>query len=103
MWLSVRNRARKKSIPFTIRKEDIVIPEYCPVLGIKLARNFGEPGPADHSPSVDRILPELGYIPGNIVVISNRANRIKSNATVEELAKVTAWLQGVIHADAHQN
>ena len=31
------------------------------------------------------MIPELGYIKGNVWVISNKANRIKNNATLEEL------------------
>ena len=59
----------------------------CPALGIKMwfsdsERNF---------PSVDRIFPEKGYTKGNVVWISYKANRIKNNATVEELKKVTRF------------
>lgn len=103
LWLTAKVRAKKKRVPFSIRKEDILVPEFCPVLGIKLVRNLGESGPADHSPSIDRILPELGYVPGNIVVISNRANRIKSNASVAELERVATWLRGVLNGNPQQN
>lgn len=91
-----RRRAKKAGLPFSIRQSDIEIPTLCPVLGIPLFRNFGESGPGDNSPSIDRIRPELGYVPGNVAVISNRANRIKSNANLAELEKVTAWLKGVL-------
>lgn len=50
--------------------------------------NHGHSGYFDDSPSIDRIIPELGYTKGNIRVISNRANLLKSNATIEELQKV---------------
>ena len=42
----------------------------------------------DDSPSLDRIVSSLGYVKGNIRVISYKANRVKSNATLEELRKV---------------
>jgi hypothetical protein len=45
--------------------------------------------------SLDRIVPELGYVKGNIAVISNRANSLKSNATLEELERLCAWLKSV--------
>ena len=83
-------RAKRKGIPFTITHEDITIPEHCPVLGIKL-----EPGSKycarDSSPSLDRIIPELGYVPGNVEVISNRANKLKNDATPEELRLVAEY------------
>ena len=35
--------------------------------------------------SLDKIIPELGYVKGNVWIISNKANAIKSNASLEEL------------------
>jgi hypothetical protein len=62
----------------------------CPVLGIKMTRYTGRGGPMDDSPTLDRIVNELGYVSGNVRVISNKANRIKTNATCEEVALVLA-------------
>lgn len=47
------------------------------------------------SPSIDRIIPELGYVRGNIAVISMRANKLKSDATSEELERISAWMRSV--------
>lgn len=81
-----KQRASKQKIPFNIDYTDIVIPEYCPLLGIKLVKHLGSGGKKhDDSPSIDRIIPSLGYIKGNVWVISDKANRIKSDATIEEL------------------
>lgn len=83
MHAVAKYRAKARLIPFTISPYDINIPTHCPVLGIPL---FKSPSGrrADNSPSLDRIRPELGYVPGNIRVISDRANRLKSDATLEE-------------------
>lgn len=78
-----RRNARRRGEECSLELEDIVIPEYCPVLGIKL-----EPGNSSHqdcSPSVDRIDSTKGYTKDNVWIISARANRIKNNATVEEI------------------
>lgn len=81
-----KQRALKQEIPFNITISDIDIPEYCPLLNIRLVRHVGDnPRNTDDSPSIDRIIPELGYVRGNVWVISNRANRLKNNATLEEL------------------
>jgi len=88
-----RVRSRKYNIPFAITLDDIIIPEYCPILNIKLEINTG--GYKDNSPSLDRTIPELGYIPGNVMVISMRANMIKNNATVEELGKIYHYLLSI--------
>jgi hypothetical protein len=81
---SARRRAKVKGLEINIGIEDIVVPEYCPLLNIKL-----EPG-EDHafnlnSPSLDRIDNEKGYIKGNVAVISLKANKLKSNLSLAEL------------------
>lgn len=73
-------RAKKQGIPFDITHHDIVIPEYCPYLGCKLEM-FSEWS----SPSLDKKVPSLGYVKGNIQVISTKANTMKNNATQDEL------------------
>lgn len=88
----IKSRAKLNNIPFDLSKEDIVIPDVCPVLGIPLKVNDGKVGP--DSISLDRIVPELGYVRGNVAVISQKANTIKSNGSVEDLEKVLLWLKG---------
>ena len=89
IWCSLKKRAKLKGFEFNLDLEDIPqIPEFCPVLGIKIISNDGANKPTDNSPSIDRIDSKKGYIKGNIRIISNRANRIKSDATIEELRKV---------------
>jgi len=86
-----RMRAKSKGLPFSITKQDIVIPKYCPMLGIKLERGVGVAHGA--SPTLDKIVPNKGYVKGNVWVISQRANIIKSNATAEEIIRVGVALQ----------
>lgn len=84
-----RSRARLNGIPFNLVKEDICIPATCPVFGIPL--EHGTRGFHENSPSIDRIIPDKGYVQGNIVVISFKANRMKQNATTEELKQLAAF------------
>lgn len=93
MLMSARCRARNGGFPCTITEADIVIPEFCPVLGLKLVRSRGKPNPA--SPSLDKIVPELGYVPGNVWVISRRANMLKNDATLAELRLLVASLSRI--------
>jgi hypothetical protein len=91
MFQDARRRAAKRSLPCTITEADIIIPEFCPLLGIKLERSAdGHGGPS--SPSLDKINPALGYVPGNVWVISNRANTLKSDATLRELQTLVSNL-----------
>ena len=94
MWLAARYRAKRKNLPFTLKPEDIVVPEFCPVLGIRLAP--GNAGWAPGSPSLDRIKPLAGYVKENIRVISWRANNLKSNGTAEEFERIAAYIRGEI-------
>ncbi len=54
-----------------------------------------------NSPSFDRIIPTRGYTKGNVIIISNRANRIKSDATVEELERVASFYRQLIPQEDH--
>ena len=92
MWNRAKNRARKIGVRFDLKPSDIVIPEFCPVLGVKLVRSKMKSNFA--SPSIDRIFPERGYVRGNVRVISQKANTIKNNSTIEELEKVLAYSYG---------
>lgn len=87
---SARARAKKSGIPFALTVKDIYIPSVCPVLGIPLKK--GEGKLHDNSPTLDRLVDSLGYIPENITVVSYRANRIKNNGTAEEHLKIYEWM-----------
>jgi hypothetical protein len=87
LW-SARGRARRKGLQCTITLGDIVIPAHCPILGMPLKVKTGSRGHADHSPSLDRIDPKLGYTPANVQVISQLANIMKNSATLEQLEKL---------------
>ena len=89
-----KQRAEKMGWEFTITEEDIYIPETCPVLGMELIVQSprGKGGGSAGSPSLDRINPALGYIPGNVQVISHLANTMKCNATPEELLMFADWV-----------
>src|ERR1700674_204691 len=91
MLNSARKRAKENSLPFNISLEDIVIPERCPILGIVLMVGRGRT--SMYSPTLDRVVQELGYTKRNVRVISWRANRIKNDATIEELLKIVEYMK----------
>lgn len=86
-----RKRALKFGLLCTITEDDIVIPEFCPIFGLKLVRGKTDKN-RDASPSLDRIFPDKGYVPGNVAIISYRANRIKNNGTADELRLIADWM-----------
>lgn len=79
MLLNAKHRAKAKGLAFDLTVADIIIPDTCPVLGTLMVR-----------PELDQIQPGQGYIRGNVRVISGRANRLKSDATLNELRLVAA-------------
>jgi len=81
---SCKSSARNKNLAFNLTLEDIVIPEVCPFLEIKLTNIQGS-GFIGSNASVDRIDPTKGYVNGNIQIISRKANHMKLNASSEEL------------------
>lgn len=97
LWHNARDRARKKNLPFNIELSDVVVPEKCPVLGTDIYTSAHGMSRL-HSPSLDRLVPSLGYVKGNVRVISLRANSIKNDASPGELRKVADWLEREIAA-----
>lgn len=89
LWRGAKSLARRTGTPFDLEPDDITMPTHCPVLGIPLVIADGRQ--QDNSPSLDRIDYRKGYVKGNVEVISWKANRIKSNATIEELMKVAVY------------
>jgi hypothetical protein len=98
MLRAAAHRAKTKGLEFSLELQDIVIPELCPVLGLPLFRGNGSGGMCQNSPTLDRINPALGYVKSNVEVVSWRANRIKSDATLEELESIVRHLRGLCHA-----
>lgn len=87
--VSAKIRAEEKGIPFDIELEDITVPDFCPILGIPINFNNSK----DSKPSLDRIVNHKGYTKENVAVISMRANRIKSDASLRELKAIVEFLE----------
>ena len=95
MYKSAKWRANRDGLPCTITQQEIqnlVGDGICPVLGIPYHFSSGH---NDFSPSLDKFNPGLGYTVENCYVISNLANRIKSNATSDQVQNVATWMKSV--------
>lgn len=91
---SIKSRCKSKGIAFDLDEaylEDIVPKDgLCPILRIPLSR---EKGSGNSYLSVDRIRPCLGYVKGNVAIISSGANLIKQDCTDSEVFRRLAdWL-----------
>lgn len=91
-----KHRAKKQGVAFDLSVDDIHIPHVCPALGIRLKRNLGGRCQSAASPTLDRIKPEGGYVRGNVIVLSAKANTIKHNAGPDELERVAAFCRQLV-------
>jgi hypothetical protein len=91
LWSAAKFRAIKQKVKFAINLSHVTIPEVCPLLGIKI--KIGVKKWTANSPSIDRINPSLGYVPGNVWVISHHANTIKNDASLKELQLIVSGLE----------
>lgn len=92
LW-AAKKRAKEHNLPFNLEENDIIIPLYCPYLGIKLSTTSQRGDSRENVCSLDKIVPNLGYVKGNVEVISHLANTMKSNATKEQLLKFANEIQ----------
>ena len=86
-----KRRSVKQGINFDLEESDLQIPLICPVLNKEMLVSDSKV-PNRYSPSLDKIKPELGYVKGNIQVISYKANTMKSDASGEELQAFAIWV-----------
>lgn len=91
-----KGRAKKSGLEFNLEVIDISIPEYCPILNIKLLNAWDEGYRPFFSPSLDRIDNSKGYIKGNVKVISNKANYHKSNLSLTDIENLYKYSKGEI-------
>jgi hypothetical protein len=88
--IRAKRRALKCGVPFRLTIELLPpIPDTCPVLGVPFACGEGRPVP--ESLTLDRIDPDLGYVPGNVMWLSHRANAMKQDASLEQLQQFARW------------
>lgn len=93
LYRSSKIRAKKFNLDFDLEKEDIIIPDVCPVLRIPL---FVGEKQGDNSPTLDRVDNSKGYTKDNVAVISWKANNLKSNATLDEIEKLYLWMKDMV-------
>jgi hypothetical protein len=93
-FAALKSRAASSNIAFNLTIEEFSslwpTDDKCPVLGVP----FVHVGHSWYNPSVDKLIPSLGYTVGNVRIISKRANTIKGHTTDPmELRKIADWLE----------
>lgn len=87
-----KSYCKKHNIDFNLTEEYLksIWTEVCPVFGVKFVM-FDKSN--DCSPALDKIDPTKGYVKNNVCFISARANRIKYDASVQELEQVINYIK----------
>jgi hypothetical protein len=97
LYIGARSRAQARGIDFSIERSDLDMNQgICPCCSREMFPGKNKGGPAADSPSVDRLDPRQGYVPGNVVVICWACNKLKGSATIEQLENMVAWLKRVL-------
>lgn len=91
LFRNAKSRAKIQGHEFNITIDDLDLPEKCPILEIPLDGYISKN--RNNNPSIDRIDNTKGYIKGNVCIISFKANRMKSDLTIEELEKILDYIK----------
>lgn len=91
-------RSKDKNLPcdseiLTVSYFDSLLRDnsFCECCGIKLDCSFKNQV-NDRSPTVDRVVPTLGYVISNVAIICWKCNAIKKDAALVELKNLLAWM-----------
>lgn len=101
---NAKARAIRDNIPFNLVLQDLedIATDQCPILHTPFVwgqSGLGKGKTRPDSPTLDRILPELGYVKGNVAFLSYRANRIKDNGTMQEHYDIADFIWNHINAN----
>lgn len=89
-WSQIRSDKKAKGREFNIIPDDLELPELCPILNIPIDYSGKDP---NCKWTMDCLVPSKGYTKGNVHIISNRANRIKNDGTIEEHLLIAKWMK----------
>lgn len=71
----------------------VIAPDLCPIFKIPLTWSLrGRKNPQDNYPVIETIIPERGYVKGNVAWVSRKASKIKSGTTEVEIYAVADWV-----------
>ena len=97
---NLKSSANAQGIPYDLTPEylESIWTGRCAIFGIPISYqgNDNERPTAE----IDKITPSLGYVKGNVAWVCHRANRLKDNATLEELKKIVNYLENLNGSNA---
>lgn len=94
-FIRLKHKAKRFGMDLTIEWADLIPPAECPVFGCAFTFGGAARGwtASPTAPSVDRFDNDLGYVKGNVRIISTRANLLKKDGSLKEFEQLVAWLK----------
>jgi hypothetical protein len=88
-----RARAKFLKVPFDLTPAylESIWTGQCPVL--KCTIHWSTDRKNEYAAELDRHVPSLGYVKGNVTFLARKANRLKNNSSVEELTSLLEWMK----------
>lgn len=87
LFRSMKNR----KIAYEISPEDIVVPDTCPICESKMQVSTTRGGNS-RSPTLDKVVPDKGYVKGNVAVICKYCNSLKGAGSAEDHRRIAAYI-----------
>ena len=102
-YANARSRAKATNLPFNLTISYLVsiAHDECPIFKTPLTWGVSKMGKGKtrlDTPQLDRIIPELGYVIGNVAFLSGKANKMKDNGTMQEHYAIADWIWEQTHA-----
>ncbi len=90
---NLKSSANSQGVPYDLTPEylESIWTGKCAIFGISIS--YGGLDNERPTAEIDKIKPELGYVKGNVAWVCHRANRLKDNASLEELRMVVKYLE----------
>jgi len=91
LW-QAKSRSNREGFEYDLTVEDMDWPTYCPVFGVKLEYTPQQIRSKNRA-TLDRLDPNEGYTLHNTRVICWEANRLKNNASLEQLELIIKYIK----------
>ena len=96
LWKGAKDRAAIKGIEFSLSRDFVVSAVArgrCQVTGLPFDLVLKAKRMGSFSPSIDRIDPQFGYVPGNVQIVVWIYNRAKGDGSHEDVLKLMEALR----------
>jgi len=87
---------KQKNIPYDLDEMYLeqIWTGFCPITGVELVWSCGrEELKNPNAAELDRFIPSLGYVKGNVSWISRKMNNLKGNGSIKDFKDILDWMK----------